>query len=170
MPHQSSKKKYHYYQSATSYLVVDTGHSNTYCHAFAADSDTALFESFPHWFMPKMLQFCLLCRLHIHSSLPSQPHDASSTAAGKMLFSLDSLLKTQDRSDTGDVFSTGRSNPGSDLRSEQRFPHDLWQELQGKWEKMRQFNSNRYDDSVDIIVAFIVVLTSTNIGMAVVVV
>ena len=152
MPHQSSKKKCHYYQSATSYLVVDTGHSNTYCHAFAADSNNTLFEPFP--------QFCLLCRLHIHSC----SHYASSAAAGEMLSSLDSFLKTQDRSDMGEVFSMGRSKVGAG------FLIICNESCRTNGKKTRQFNSNRCNVSADINVDFIVLLPSTNIGIAVVVV
>ena len=173
MPQQSSKKKYHGYHSATSNLVVDTIHSNTtYCRAFAADTDTALFELSLYLPLPKMLRF--LSPVHVsHPFVPpiSASWCPSSSAAApiNVIISLD-FLKAQNISDMQTCIFTGRSNPGSDLRSEQVFFMICDESCREKGWKMRQFRSNRYEDSADIIMAFIVALTSTNIGMKVIMV
>jgi len=119
----------------------------------------------------KCYDFCLLCTFHIHSSLPSRPRDASSSATApiNVIISLD-FLKAQNISDMQTCIFTGRSNPGSDLRSEQVFFMICDESCRENGGKMRQFNSNRCEDSADISMAFIVALTLTNVGMAVIMV
>ena len=68
-------------------FVVDTIPALSYCHAFAADPDTALLELS---IRQKCNDFCLLCHwTFICLSLPSRTRDASSpthyTAAARQL-------------------------------------------------------------------------------------